>query len=181
MYWTIDNNNYIIQGTNVIDQNTVLPIGLITDAAGDNTLTLDALENVPNSLDIYIHDVLNATYHDLKQGDFIINLPAGEHSNRFELVFSNQQESLSVEDTELENDINVYYSNSLQNIVINNPKLNTITSVNLYNILGQHITNFKDINTQDYIELNSGELSTGNYIIKLKTSEGEISKKVLVE
>ena len=91
------------------------------------------------------------------------------------------QESLSVEDTELENDINVYYSNSLQNIVINNPKLNTITSVNLYNILGQHITNFKDINTQDYIELNSGELSTGNYIIKLKTSEGEISKKVLVE
>ncbi|PIB32253.1 MAM protein [Gaetbulibacter sp. 5U11] len=181
MCWTIDNKDYIIQGTNVIDQNTVLPISLITNTAGDNTLTLDALENVPNSLDIYLHDLVNATYHDLRQSDFIVNLPAGEHNNRFELVFSIPQNSLSVDDNILANDINVYYSNNLQSIVINNPKLNTITSVNLYNILGQHITNFKDINTQDYIELNSGELSSGNYIIKLKTSEGEISKKVLVE
>ncbi|WGD34158.1 LamG-like jellyroll fold domain-containing protein [Olleya sp. YS] len=180
MYWIIDNNNYIIQGTDVIDVNTVLPIGLKTDTAGNNTITIDALENVPADLDIYVHDILNGTYHDLRQTDYVVNLGAGEHLNRFEIVFDTP-EALSIEDDVLESDINIYYSNSLQSIVVNNPKLNNIKSVNLYSILGQHITNFSEVDTQDYIELNTGKLSTGSYIITLLTNEGEISKKVLVE
>ncbi|MGB6268515.1 MAG: LamG-like jellyroll fold domain-containing protein, partial [Olleya sp.] len=180
VYWMVENDKYIIQGTDVIDVNTVLPIGLKTDTAGNNTITIDALENVPANLDIFVHDTLNGTYHDLRQTDFVVNLGAGEHLNRFEIVFDTP-EALSVDDTVLESDINIYYSNSLQSVVVNNPKLNTIKTVNLYNILGQHITNFSEFDTQDYIELNTGKLSTGSYIITLKTDEGEISKKVLVE
>ncbi len=180
IYWRINNANFVIQGIDVIDANTILPLAIKTDTAGDNTFTIDALENVPANLDIYLHDTLNGTYNDLRQADFIVNLDAGEYLNRFELVFDIPQ-SLSTDDEVLETEINVYYSNNLQSIVVNNPKLNTITAVNLYNILGQHIVNFSKLETQDYIELNTGELSTGNYIIKLKTNEGEISKKVLVE
>ncbi|WP_397362438.1 LamG-like jellyroll fold domain-containing protein [Olleya sp. R77988] len=180
MYWVINNNNYIIQGTDVIDVNTVLPIGIKTNTAGDNTLTIDALENVPTNLDIYLHDAVNGTYHDLRQSDFVINLAAGEYLNRFEVVF-NVPGTLSVEDEVLQTQINTYYANNSQSIVVNNPKLNTIKTVNLYNILGQHIINFSEIETQDYIELKTDKLSTGSYIIKIKTDEGEISKKVLVE
>lgn len=180
MFWLINNVNYTIQGTDVIDVNTVLPLTLIADTAGDNTFTIDALENVPDNLDIYLHDTLNQTYNDLRQGDYIVNVAAGEHLNRFELVF-NIPQSLSVQDDVLDTEINVYYSNSLQSIVVNNPKLHTITAVNLHSILGQQIINFNEVDSQDYIQLETGELSTGNYIITLKTNAGKLSKKVLVE
>ena len=180
IFWMINNSKFVIQGTDVIDANTVLPVGIKTDNAGNNTFTIDALENVPADLEIYLHDILNGTYHDLRQADFTINLPAGETLNRFEMVFSIQN-SLSIEDDVLASEIDTYYSNSLQGIVVNNPKFNTIKSVNLYNILGQHIINFSDVENQDYIELNTGKLSTGNYIIKIETEDGKLSKKVLVE
>ncbi|WP_281847975.1 LamG-like jellyroll fold domain-containing protein [Olleya namhaensis] len=180
MYWDINNGNYIIQGIDVINTSTVLPLTLKTNLDGNNTITIDALENVPSDLDIYIHDILNATYSDLRASDFTIQLAAGEYTDRFELVFS-ASETLGVEDLTLETTLNTYYANSSNSIVVSNPKLNSITSVNLYNLLGQLIADFSDLETQDYIELKTGKLSTGTYIIKLKTDNGELSKKVLVE
>ncbi|WP_442920776.1 T9SS type A sorting domain-containing protein [Mesoflavibacter sp. CH_XMU1422-2] len=56
-----------------------------------------------------------------------------------------------------------------------------MTSVKLYNILSQEIFSETDIDTSDYTALKTGKLSTGTYIIKMKTDVGEISKKVLIE
>ncbi|WP_442920768.1 T9SS type A sorting domain-containing protein [Mesoflavibacter sp. CH_XMU1422-2] len=56
-----------------------------------------------------------------------------------------------------------------------------MTSVKLYNILSQEIFSETDIDTSDYTTLKTGKLSTGTYIIKMKTDIGEISKKVLIE
>jgi len=163
----------------IIDVNTILPIGIKTSNTGDNTFTIDALENVPNNLNIYIHDSVNETYHDIRQADFTINLTAGEYLNRFELVFSNP-DALSIEEVII-SDINTYYSNNLESIVIHNPKLKTIKSLSLYNIVGQKIIDFNDIKNEDYIELKTDKLSSGTYIIKLNTDEGEVSKKVLID
>ena len=180
MYWMIEGNKFIIQGTDVIDVNTVLPIGIHTDDAGNNTFTIDALENVPDNLDIYILDNATSTYHDIRANDFTINLPAGEYLDRFSMVFSTTS-TLGIEDNILAEEINVYYNNSQESIVINNPKLHTITMVKLYNILSQEIFSETDIETSDYTALKTGKLSTGTYIINMKTDSGEISKKVLIE
>ena len=180
MYWMIEGNKFIIQGTDVIDVNTVLPIGIHTDDAGNNTFTIDALENVPDNLDIYILDNATSTYHDIRANDFTINLPAGEYLDRFSMVFTTTS-TLGIEDNILAEDINVYYNNSQESIVINNPKLHSITTVKLYNILSQEIFSETEIETSDYTTLKTGKLSTGTYIIKMKTDSGEISKKVLIE
>ncbi|MBB3122642.1 hypothetical protein FHS04_000130 [Mesoflavibacter sabulilitoris] len=180
MYWMIEGNKYIIQGTDVIDVNTVLPIGIHTDDSGNNTFTIDALENVPDNLEIYIFDNATSTYHDIRANDFTINLPAGEYLDRFSMVFSTSS-TLSIEDNVIAQDINTYYNNSQTSIIINNPKLHNITSVKLYNILSQEIFSETDIDTSDYTALKTGKLSTGTYIIKMKTDVVEISKKVLIE
>ena len=180
MYWMIEGNKYIIQGTDVIDVNTVLPIGIHTDDSGNNTFTIDALENVPDNLEIYILDNATSTYHDIRANNFTINLPAGEYLDRFSMVFSTSS-TLSIEDNVIVQDINTYYNNSQTSIIINNPKLHNITSVKLYNILSQEIFSETDIDTSDYTTLKTGKLSTGTYIIKMKTDIGEISKKVLIE
>jgi hypothetical protein len=92
-----------------------------------------------------------------------------------------QTESLDVQDNNANEGIMVYYSNNT--LFINNNVLDTtVNKVSLYNILGQAIENEK-IENQDQlnIQLPIKSVSSGVYIAKLKTAEGEeLSKKVIV-
>ncbi|MFC7443883.1 hypothetical protein C7H62_0046 [Mesoflavibacter sp. HG96] len=179
MYWMIENKKFIIQGTDVINENTILPIGLHVDSTGDNTFTIDALENVTDNLNIYILDNTTNLYHDIRANNFTINLPSGEYLSRFSLVFSTSS-TLGIDDIQQIEDVNIYYDNNLDKIVINNPKLKELTSINMLTILGQKIID-QELKTKDYIAINPGNLSSGAYIINIKTTNGEISKKVLIE
>ena len=181
MYWMITDNKFVIQGIDVIEASTILPLGLHTATNGINTFTIDALENVPDDLDIYVYDKVTETYHDIRVNDFSIDLQAGEYLERFELRFSDANslstEELTIEDTGLQ----FYFANNNKSIVINNPELHEINSVEFYNILGQSIKKFDKIEIKEYTELKTNNLSTGNYILEIKTPSGKISKKVLIE
>jgi hypothetical protein len=179
LYWIIDNEKYTIQGSNEAEPESVYPLGIKTRDQGLNTITIDELEFVPDTIEIYIHDIENGTYHNLREGDFQFYLPAGEHLNRFELTFS-QGDSLSVEENEL-NTIDVYYNIETESIVLYNPNFKDVKSIELYNVIGQKITTIEDISELDYSEYKVKNLSTGTYIIKIDTLSGLISKKVLVK
>lgn len=177
MSWIIEDENYLIQGINEINESTVLPIGIKTRNDGNNTITIDDLVNFPEDIQVYLRDKELDTYHNLRTSAFQINLPAGEYLNRFEIAFTNQ--SLSVEDFET-NNLDVFFANTTESIVINNPKNIQIDAVKIINMLGQTAYRFNKMETKSYLELKTKNLSSGTYIIKLKTEIGEISKKVLV-
>ncbi len=181
MYWMITDNKFVIQGIDIIEASTILPLGLHTDSNGINTFTIDALENVPTDLEIYVYDKVTEIYHDVRQNDFSIDLLAGEYLDRFELRFSDvnllSTEEITLEDTGMQ----FYFANNNESIIINNPELQKIDSVELYNIIGQSIKKFEKIENQEYTELKTNNLSTGNYILEIKTPSGKISKKVLIE
>ncbi|MDO6596978.1 choice-of-anchor D domain-containing protein [Oceanihabitans sp. 2_MG-2023] len=177
MFWMINNEKFVIQGTNVIDEATVLPIGIKTSESGINTFNIDALIHFPEELQVYIHDKTLNTYHNLKNSDFQIDLPAGEYLERFEITFNNQ--SLSIAEVNHEN-IETYFVNDTETMVINNPKSLQIEQAKIINMLGQEVYRYDEITNKNYIELKTKNLSVGSYIISLKTEIGEISKKVLV-
>ncbi|WP_299887326.1 LamG-like jellyroll fold domain-containing protein [uncultured Lacinutrix sp.] len=182
MYWMIDNKKFIIQGIDTIDSTTILPLGIHTDIDGVNSFKIDELINVPSSLEIYIYDTATNTYHDIRNNpSFSIEIPSGTYTDRFELRFSNGN-TLSTDDfiTEAEN-IQFYFSNDSNSIVIINPELHNIKSVELNNMLGQTITTFNKIETEDYITLKEKQLSSGVYILTLNTDIGKTSKKILVD
>ncbi len=180
MFWVIDNGEYIIQASNEAEGSTVYPIGIKTENDGINTITIDALENVPSSLDIFIHDIEMNTYHNLRNSDFEIFLNAGEYLNRFEMTFSEQQETLGI-DEEIANGIDILYSNDIEKIVLINPNSIEVKSIEMFNLLGQSITTINNISESGYSEYDVKNLSTGTYIIKLYTVSGSVSKKVLVK
>ncbi|ULC60695.1 choice-of-anchor D domain-containing protein [Flaviramulus sp. BrNp1-15] len=179
MYWMLNNEKYTIQATNEINNQSVLPIGVHTKNNGLNTITIDKLENTPSDLNIYLHDKALDVYHDLKESDYEIYLNAGEYLDRFEITFVNQN-SLETNDFESDN-LEVYYSNEKESIVINNPTLKTIQSINMYNILGQNVFKTNKSTTDNYLELSAKQIKTGAYIIKIKTEENTIAKKVLIK
>ncbi|SDS14267.1 Por secretion system C-terminal sorting domain-containing protein [Formosa sp. Hel1_31_208] len=179
LFWMIDSEKYTIQGSNEAESDSVYPLGIKTSDDGLNTITIDSLENVPNDIEIYIHDLLEDTYHNLREGDFQFYLSAGEYLDRFELTFSSEA-ALNVEESILKS-VDVYYDNEVQGIVLFNPNFVDVKSIELYNIIGQKITTIEDISELDYSEYEVKNLSTGTYIIKIDTLSGLLSKKVLVK
>lgn len=179
MYWLIENDKFVIQGIDAISTQTILPIGIHTDNDGNNSIVLDELENATENFDVFVHDKELNIYHNIKESDYTIYLAAGEYLDRFEITFSNQ-DALSTNDEEL-NKIDVHYSNAIESIVLINPTMQSIKSIEMSNILGQSITVIKNITNESYKEIEVKNLSSGTYIIKLRTDNGSISKKVLVE
>jgi hypothetical protein len=181
LFWMIDNEKYTIQGSNEAEPESVYPLGVKVDDDGLNTITIDSLENVPDNIEIYIHDIINDTYHNLRDADFEFYLPAGEYLDRFELTFRDaSSDSLSVDDTELRT-LDAFYNNETESIALLNPNMIDVKSIELYNILGQNITTIENISELDYSEYEVKNLSTGTYIIKINTLSGLLSKKVLVK
>ena len=180
MYWMIDGDKYIIQGSNDAEIDTTYPIGITTDTDGINTISINGLENVPDSMDIFIHDIENNTYHNLRESDYEIYLTAGEHLDRFEMTFREADDTLSIEDNELSS-LEVYYSNETESLVLLNPNYKEVKSIELFNIIGQSIHTIKDISELDYSEYEVKDLSSGTYIVKINAVSGSVSKKVLVK
>ncbi len=178
MYWMIENTKLNIQGRNVVHPGTIVPLGIHTADAGQNTIKIDALENVPDSINIYAHDKVLDIYHDLRQSGYTFTLPAGEYLDRFEITFSNSV--LSLEDNNI-NTINTFFNNNNESIVLLNPELKNVKTIELFNILGQSIATFDEITPSANSKYKVKNLSAGTYIIKVYTDNGSFSKKVLVE
>ena len=178
MYWIIQQENYLIQGVDLIDQNTVLPIGIHTRDNGINTITIDALVNTPEDFKVYLHDKQLDIYHDLTDSDYQIELNAGEYLERFEISFANQ--ALSTEEVQEQEQLEAYFANDSQSIIINNPRMVNINDVEIINMIGQKVYTFENIELSHSITLKTKSISAGAYIIKLNTDNGIISKKVLM-
>ena len=178
MYWIIQQENYLIQGVDLIDQNTVLPIGIHTRDNGINTITIDALVNTPEDFKVYLHDKQLDIYHDLTDSDYQIELNAGEYLERFEITFANQ--ALSTEEVQEQEQLEAYFANDSQSIIINNPRMVNINDVEIINMIGQKVYTFENIELSHSITLKTKSISAGAYIIKLNTDNGITSKKILV-
>ena len=180
MYWLIDNDKYVIQGIDIIDTQTIIPLGVKTKNSGLNSITIDKIENAPSNLIVYLHDKELGMYHNLSKNNYDVYLLPDEYLNRFEIVFNDESKALSTTDFE-DNLLNIYYSNEKTSIILMNSNLREIDSAELFNILGQSVLKFNDIETKTYQELKTNQLNAGTYILKLVSPEGIISKKVLIK
>ncbi|APY09409.1 hypothetical protein BWZ20_14320 [Winogradskyella sp. J14-2] len=181
MFWIIGNEKFIIQANDNANLTTVYPLGIKTSADGISTFTINALENVPNDVNIYLHDKTLNLFHDLRVSDYEIFLNEGEYLNRFEITFATEAQLLGIDDEE-NNSLDVLYANNKEKIVLINPNLIDVKSIELFNILGQSVHKFESISESGYSEYEVKNLSTGTYVIKLYTVSGSVStKKVLVK
>jgi hypothetical protein len=178
-YWMIDSKKYTIQGIDKISESTIIPLGIHTKNDGWNTFNIDAIENDDNNLNVFLHDKTLNTYHNLKESSFKIYLPSGEYLNRFEITFNNNESLLTTNDV-INKNIELYFSNEKQSIIINNPNNKVIKSVKINNILGQVITEFNINSTNNFLEVNAKNITIGTYVIALHTDMGVITKKVII-
>lgn len=179
MYWMISDEKFNIQGRDTVTQASVVPLGLHLRNGGANNISIDHLENVPDEVQIFVHDKVLNTYHNLRLSDYAFTLPAGTYLDRYEITFQ-EGAALNVEEKD-ETGLDIYYANTPESLVVLNPNYLDIKRIELFNILGQSVFTIKTIEKTDYAEYKVKNLSTGAYIVKMVTEKGVTSKKVLVK
>ncbi|WP_299112588.1 LamG-like jellyroll fold domain-containing protein [uncultured Winogradskyella sp.] len=170
-----------IQAYSVITEDKVVPLSLKASGAYNYTIKLTETENIPEDQDMFIKDNLTGEYYNLRsEQPFEFSSEAGEFTNRFEVVFQEQSQSLSINDPTIEN-LKFYYAMGRNKIVILNPNNIEVRTVELYNIVGQSVYKTQGYEGA-YNEYEVGDLSTGTYIIKLNTLEnGQLTKKIIIK
>lgn len=179
MFWVFKNNEFVIQAVNNFDEEQKLPLGMRISQAGISKVKIDDLENMPNNAKIYLNDKELGVYHPITESAYEVYLEPGDYLDRFEITFKSSG-TLTVDDVTAQENIQVYFSNQSESIIVHNPVLREIKSVELVNLLGQSIHKF-DGTTQNYVEYKTNQIGAGVYIIKVQTPEGSFSKKVLIK
>lgn len=181
MYFMNSGSKLTIAGDGYFNENNIYPIGIKTNVLGEVKIMLDATENIGGDQKIYIHDNVTGIYNEINNEEFIVELPQGLTENRFTLTFKNSAPSaLGVESQNL-NDIKIVYTNSNSILTIKNNVVDTtVESVSLFNMIGQQVGTFDVKNqNQQNIELPIKDLSSGTYIVKVKTDKGDTNRKII--
>ncbi|TDE45911.1 T9SS type A sorting domain-containing protein [Flavobacterium rhamnosiphilum] len=181
MYWELSNSQFVIQAIPDFNVGQIIPLGLTIANEGKATIKIDALENIPEATKIYLYDNITGIYHDIRNSDFTISLAIGEYKNRFSIQFKDK--TLDVEENNLNDGLLVLYSNNYKVLIIQNKIPDaTVNEVHLFNLLGQAVANWDVKNeNQTRIQIPVKNLSSGVYLVKLKTSKGDYGKKIIIK
>ena len=120
------------------------------------------------------------TYDIRNSSSFEISLEAGEHKDRFALVFQSRLATLKEVGT-IDDGVTIFMNNSLNEMVLQKTAELEFKQITLFNSLGQSIRTWNKGIEDRYINLPAGKVSTGVYILKIDTEQGVISKKLLIE
>ncbi|AUC76794.1 T9SS type A sorting domain-containing protein [Olleya sp. Bg11-27] len=176
--WIQNNEAYVTKADNYqIDLK--IPLNLNLDAQQVLNFRLTDIQNFDYSQPIYLHDIDNNLYIDLRQQDFQISLPIGNYATRFEITFEETNTLSTVEF--VENNFNVLQNNTISELVILNPNSLSINFIELYDISGKLIFNKQVKNTNTRLSYSTKNLSDGVYLVKTTLSNNNTTtKKVIV-
>lgn len=177
-YFVINNDQYVIEGIEFSIEKRV-PVGVKVTGNSSFRFSLYDVVNFDENQPVYIYDALTNMYHNLKLGDYTVNLPEGVYNNRFEVTFMDN--SLSSSENILSN-IDLVQNNTTQVLTISNPNAIEMKSASLYDIAGKLILEKFDLDSKRNYEITTSALSEGVYIVKLMAKDGQtMSQKIIVE
>lgn len=177
-YWVLDDVPYFIQAFNY---DMELRIPLVVEAKNNQPIRFRIydVQNFDENQPIFIHDIHNDIYVDLRENNYEINLPQGTYTDRFEITFTS--EALNIDQVITAEDLSIYQNNQLAQLTISNPKLLEVKQVNLHDVTGKQIFNEKNLNTEAHYSFSTKNLSQGVYIAHVSFADNQVvSKKIIV-
>lgn len=141
----------------------VIPLGYVTTQAGTFDIVIDHFDSFFADKDIFLEDISNGTFHNLKNGAFTFTTATGTFDTRFKIHY--QDTSLSNDDfSGNENSVYVFKNDNQPKIVAT--KAN-ITSVIVYDMLGRIVLSKDKINASEVV---LSELAQKNQALIIKTT-----------
>lgn len=182
MYWMINDNEFVIQAVPHFNIDQILPLGLKIAEESEFSIKIKELENIPESMNIYLKDKTEDSYFDLTKADFKASLSPETYKDRYEIVFYNGEEPREngLEDEDLE--LAMGYSYNTRELHIQNPEMLEIHKLVIYSISGQEVHNFVEVPTAKLITLELDKpLSSAVYVVRAYTNKGVIATQVIIK
>lgn len=176
-YLSNNNHTYLAEA---LSFNETLKIPLTINVVKNMPLKIRIadIQNFNNNEAIYIHDIENDVFVNLKNQDFDINLEAGNYSNRFEITFS--EASLTINDSTFE-DFNIFQNNNNAVLKIYNPKSLNLKGFTLVDISGKLLINENIKSVKRHYKYSTRSLSDGVYVAKISLKNNQVfTKKIVV-
>lgn len=173
VYFKFENNRdiYVIAGVEPISPSLEVPITIVNEESATVYLMLDVIENIEQT--VYLKDNLTEETQEL-DSPIALSLDEGTYSNRFSLAFT-EDEIIGTDKEKLQNSIDVKYNSTLKNISIQKDQSIIIESSKLYSSTGSLI---KKWSNEETLKVNS--IPDGVYYLKINTTTGKISKKLII-
>lgn len=177
MYFVINDAEYII---NVLefDINKRIPLGFKNPVPAAFKLRVGEILNLDLVEHVYLHDKISENYYEITNNDYEISLPAGVNNTQYELTFV---DGLLTNPTFTAENLQVLQNNDLKVFTVLNPGLQSIKSIQLFDIAGKLILNSTSVGATDKYQYPTSSYSDAIYIVKLTTSDNqEYNKKITV-
>jgi hypothetical protein len=175
--WIVDDVLCVIQGVGAFEDTKKYPLSLLISNTGSFKIELKSLENFTEDINVYVYDSEEETYTRINDTFYEpLVTEIGEFRERYFIAFKEPNLSTVEIDNE-ENDIK-YLRNSGE-LFFNSNLINSVEELTVYNLSGQRIINQSQIKS-NRIKLNLNSSNSNVYIVHLKTTEGIISKKIII-
>src|SRR5690606_12674702 len=176
--WVLDGVPYVIQAFNY-DMELRIPLVVKVNNQQAIMFRIMDVQNFDDNQPIFIHDIQNGVYVNLRENNYEINLPQGTYTDRFEITFT--ADALNIDQVVTIDDLNIYQNNPLAELSIANPKLLEVKQVSLYDVSGKQIFNEKQLNMEAKYRFSTKNLSQGVYIAHVTFADNQVvSKKIVV-
>lgn len=177
-----DNRYLVIQSFEKFEIEREIPIAVFVDGEGQQgvqTFSLESIENFDQNINVYVKDNNNGEFYNITNANFEVELDSGEYRDRFLLVFQSRLLGVS-EFSNIEEGVHVFMNNASKEIVIQKLIEIDLVQVRLFNSLGQVLKIWNSGLNDRNISLPVA-ISSGIYIVSLKTKQGVFSKKIVIE
>ncbi|WP_299063224.1 beta-propeller fold lactonase family protein [uncultured Polaribacter sp.] len=163
---------YAITGVEDFDTSLKIPLTVQSDINRD--VTFKIVENLNLNTNIYLYDSITDVHYNIKNQDVIINLIAGNYDDRFFITFSDV--ALSVQENTI---AKVTILNTKGALLVSSNDL--LEQVSIYNILGQNVATINNNSLKEpEVKVNTTNFKKGIYIVKAKSTKGNITQKIII-
>jgi hypothetical protein len=176
IYSLINNKPFIIQGRSLpFDDNDQVAIGFNVPSPGTYKIAINTADGLfLGTQDVYLKDEELNIYHDLKTTPYTFIATAGNHNNRFKLVYKTASVLSNV--TFNENEVQITKNKNIVHIISGNE---TMENVKIFDIRGRLIVEKTNIKSNS-ISIDMNNAKDQVLIVNIITSEGiKVTKKIL--
>ena len=175
--FSIENNNYVIQGVN-FDPAKKIPLLVKVTSNTTFKFYIPEIKNFDTQQSIFLYDAQDQSYHDIINEGYQVALAPGTYSDRFKITFTS--ESLGVSDPKQKQFI-IFQDNSNRYLKASNPNNLAIKSFKLYDILGKVVLMKNNLGNDSSFSFSTNGLSYGIYIVEFLTTNNEkLTQKVVI-
>lgn len=176
IYSETGDTKFTIQGRSLpFDVNDEISIGINIPTSGDYTIAIGGLDGLFNQQAVYLKDELLNITHNIKESPyhFTSNTQSGGINNRFKIVYVDT--TLGTPTYAFQNNIKVMVKDE---VAVTSSNFQ-IESIMVYNLLGQELDTYKNINS-NYTVLSNLRKNNIGLLLKIRLQTGEILTKKII-